>query len=71
MLLLIFEALFIKLLRYLNFISLQYFPYPFEVILRNRIKEILEIILISYIYSMGNFLFLKIIMEKSSPLFFR
>ncbi|EKO85332.1 hypothetical protein LEP1GSC151_3607 [Leptospira interrogans serovar Grippotyphosa str. LT2186] len=47
------------------------FSYPYEAYLRNRMKEILEIILISYIYSMGNFLFLKIIMEKSSPLFFR
>ncbi|OMI18918.1 hypothetical protein BUQ74_01625 [Leptospira weilii serovar Heyan] len=67
----LFEALFTKLLRYLNFKSLQYFPYPYKAYLRIRMKEILEITLISYIYSMMSFPFLKIIMEKSSPLFFR
>ncbi|EKO59069.1 hypothetical protein LEP1GSC082_0249 [Leptospira kirschneri str. H2] len=55
----------------MNLKSLQYFLYPYEDYLQNRMKEILEIILISYIYSMMSFLFLKIIMEKSSPLFFR
>ncbi|EMN80289.1 hypothetical protein LEP1GSC106_2540 [Leptospira interrogans serovar Grippotyphosa str. UI 12764] len=44
---------------------LRYIPYSNVIFHRIPIEEILEIILISYIYSMGNFLFLKIIMEKS------